>query len=128
MKCFAAGQSWTYRAPAGFESSRLIIGAIATFDGDRNIVCAAVTHAPRRHVDGHLETMTIPFLPMTDAAFKASVVELDGTADLPESFGPKLEAWSNDPSGLTAFTVPFDGFLDHIIAQQMAEIAARSAA
>lgn len=125
---FAAGQSWTYRAPEGFEGSRLLIGAIASFDGDRNIVCAAVTNAPRRHADGHLEAMTIPFLPMTDAAFHASVVALDGTADLPDSFGEKLEAWSTDPKGLTAFTVPFDGFLDHMIASQMAEIAGQSAA
>lgn len=125
---FAAGQSWTYRAPAGFEGSRLLIGAIASFDGDRNIVCAAVTDAPRRHADGHLEAMTIPFLPMTDAAFNASVVTLAGTADLPASFGEKLEAWRTDPKGLTAFTVPFDGFLDHMIANQMAEIARQSAA
>lgn len=118
---FAAGQCWTYRAPEGFEASRLLIGAIASFDGDRNIVCAAVTNAPRRHADGHFE-------PMTDAAFHASVVALEGTADLPASFGEKLEAWSTDPKGLTAFTVPFDGFLDHMIAQQMAEIAGQSAA
>jgi hypothetical protein len=125
---FAAGQCWTYRAPEGFEASRLLIGAIASFDGDRTIVCAAVTNAPRRHADGHLEGMTIPFLPMTDAAFHASVVDLEGTGELPESFGEKLEAWSTDPKGLTAFTVPFDGFLDHMIAQQMAEIASLTAA
>ncbi len=48
---------------------------------------------------------------MTDAAFNASVVALAGTADLPpDSFGDKLEAWRTDPKGLTAFTVPFDGF------------------
>lgn len=125
---FAAGQSWTYRAPAGFESSRLLIGAIATFARDRNIVCCAVVHAPRRHADGHLEMVTIPFLPMTDAAFEASVIALDGEADLPEGFVGKLEEWSNDPKGLTAFTVPFEGFLDQMIAHQMAEIAGQSAA
>lgn len=125
---FAAGQSWTYRAPQGFETSRLLIGAIASFDGHRTIVCAAVIHAPRRHADGHIEMVTIPFLPMTDAAFQASVVALEGTADLPESFAEKLEEWSNDPKGLTAFTVPFEGFLDQMIARQMAEIAGLSAA
>jgi hypothetical protein len=125
---FHAGQCWTYRAPHGFESSRLLIGAIATFDGHRNIVCSAVIHAPRRHADGHIEMVTIPFLPMTDAAFHASVVALEGTADLPESFAEKLEEWSNDPKGLTAFTVPFEGFLDQMIALQMAEIAGQSAA
>jgi len=128
MTQFAAGQSWTYRTPEGFESSRMLIGAIASFDGNRTLICAAVIHAPRRHADGHLEPTTIPFLPMTDAAFHASVVALDGTADLPESFAAKLEAWSTDPKGLTAFTVPFDGSLDRMIARQMADIAAQSAA
>lgn len=126
---FAAGQSWTYRAPHGFETSRLLIGAIASFDGHRNIICSAAIHAPRRHSDGHIEVVTIPFLPMTDAAFAASVVALcEGEAELPESFAGKLEEWSNDPKGLTAFTVPFEGFLDQMIALQMAEIAGLSAA
>jgi hypothetical protein len=55
-------------------------------------------------------------------------VALEGTADLPEGFAEKLEEWSNDPKGLTAFTVPFEGFLDQMIALQMAEIAGLSAA
>lgn len=125
---FAAGQSWTYRSPKGFESSWLVIGAIATFDGNRNIICCAAIHAPKRHADGRLEMMTVPFIPMTDAAFHASVVALDGTAELPEGFVEKLTEWSNDPKGLTAFTVPFDGFLDHMITNQLAELAGLSAA
>jgi len=124
----AAGQCWTYRAPAGFESSRLLIGAIASFAERGRIICAAAVHAPRRRADGHIETVTIPFLPMTDAAFHASVVALDGTGELPETFAEQLEAWSNDPKGLSAFTVPFLGFLDQMIAHQMAEIAGLSAA
>jgi hypothetical protein len=125
---FAAGQSWTYRAPRGFEASRLLIGAIATFDGDRNIICCAAIHAPKRHADGHLEMITVPFIPMTDAAFNASVIALDGEAELPEGFVEKLTEWSNDPKGLTAFTVPFDGFLDHMITNQLAELTGLSAA
>lgn len=125
---YAAGQSWTYRSPRGFEASRLLIGAIATFDRDRNIICCAAIHAPKRHADGYLEMITIPFLPMSEAAFEASVVSLDGEAELPESFVEKLEAWSSDPKGLTVFTVPFEGYLDQMIAHQMAEIAGLSAA
>jgi hypothetical protein len=125
----AAGQSWTYRAPQGFETSRLLIGAIASFGGHRNIVLAAVVHAPRRHADGHLDMVTIPFIPLTEAAFRASVVALDDTAaELPELFAEKLEEWKNDPKGLTSFTVRFDGFVDHLITDQMAEIASCSAA
>ncbi len=126
---FAAGQSWTYRAPAGFETSRLLIGAIASFDNAQHIVLAAAVHAPRRHADGHLERVTIPFLPMTEAAFQASVVSRDEVAEpLPGIFSDKLSEWQNDPQGLTTFTVPFEGFLDQMIALQMAEIAGLSAA
>jgi hypothetical protein len=126
---FAAGQSWTYRAPQGFETSRLLIGAIASFGGHRKIVLAAAVHAPSRHADGHLEMVTIPFLPMTEAAFRASVIALDDVpADLPEGFAEKLEEWRNDPKGLASFTVGFDGFLDHLIADQAADVAGLSAA
>ncbi|WP_072394858.1 hypothetical protein [Hyphomicrobium sp. CS1GBMeth3] len=126
---FAAGQSWTYRAPQGFESSRLLIGAIATFDTGAHIVCCSVVHAPKRHAEGHLELVTIPFLPMTEAAFEASVVSLDAEAeDLPEGFVGKLQDWSNDPRGLSVFTVPFEGFLDQMITHQMAASAGLSAA
>jgi hypothetical protein len=126
---FAAGQSWTYRAPQGFEASRLLIGAIASFDGQRTIICSAVVHAPRRHADGQLDMMTISFVPMMEDAFRTSVIALeDSQAVLPDCFAPKLEEWSRDPRGLTAFTVPFEGYLDQMIARQMAEIAGLSAA
>lgn len=127
---FAAGQCWTYRAPQGFESSRLLIGAIATFDKGGHIVCCSVVHAPKRHVDGRLELVTIPFLPMTEAAFEASVVALDAEAqeDLPQGFVEKVQEWSNDPKGLSVFTVPFEGFLDQMITHQMAAMAGLSAA
>lgn len=125
----AAGQSWTYRAPQGFETSRLLIGAIASFDGEQHIVLAAAVHAPRLHGDGHIERVTIPFLPMTEDAFRASVLTLDAVAEpLPAVFSEKLAAWQNDPKGLTTFTVPFEGYLDKMIAHQMAEIAGLSAA
>lgn len=124
----AAGQSWMYRAPEGFEASRMVIGAIVTFDGKRSIICSSVYGAPRRRPDGHIETVMIPFLPMTEPAFRASIVAPDGAAEPPEMFARKLQEWSDDPRGLSTFTVPFEGFLDRMIAMQMAEIAGRSAA
>jgi hypothetical protein len=123
-----AGQSWTYRAPEGFEGSRIVIGAIVRFVGSRSIVCCSVTGAPRRRPDGTFEPVVIPFIPLSEPAFRASVVALDGTGDLPESFAQKLQEWSDDPRGLTTFTVPFEGFLDRMIAMQMAELAGQSAA
>lgn len=124
----AAGQRWTYRTPAGYESSRIVIGAIAKFEGAESIICAAVSEAPRRHGDGSVEIVTIPFLPMTETAFRASVLAFDGMSELPPDFAAKLDAWSSDPKGLTAFTVVFEGYLDLMIAHQMEAIAGVRAA
>lgn len=123
-----AGQRWTYRAPEGFETSRLVIGAIVHFDSGRTAVCCSVTEAPRRNPDGSVDRVSIPFLPLTEAAFRATVTGLDGTAEPPVLFGQKLQNWQDDPRGYSTFTVPFDGHLDRLIALQMAEIVGRSAA
>lgn len=120
---FRAGESWTYHPPAGFETSRILIGAVLTFADREAIVCCAVTDAPRRNPDGSIETVTVPFLPMTATALAATVVSINGPAELPAGFADALNAWAEDPRGLSAFTVPFEGWLDHMIARQMAEIA-----
>jgi hypothetical protein len=125
---YRAGQCWTYHPPAGFEASRLVIGAIARFDNGAEVLCCAVTGAPRKRPTGDLEAVTIPFLPMTPEAFAASAVALDGTAEPPDGFKDGLAAWQEDPLGLTMFTVPFDGFLDRLIAHQMEAIVGQSAA
>lgn len=128
LMTLVAGQRWTYRTPAGFEGSRIVIGAIAHFTDGRDIICCAVSEAPRRHAGGRVEVVTIPFLPMTEAAFRASVVAPDGLSELPADFALRLEEWSNDPRGLSAFTVPFEGYLDVMIAHQVEEIAGVRAA
>lgn len=119
---FTAGDRWTYRAPAGFERSRIIVGAVVTFAGREPIVCCAVPGAPRRCPDGSVETVTIPFLPMAASALAESVVARDGGADLPADFAPAFENWQSDPRGLSVFTVPFEGSLETLIAKQMANI------
>ncbi|MGQ0673893.1 MAG: hypothetical protein ACT4N2_13600 [Hyphomicrobium sp.] len=125
---FAAGQRWTYNAPHGFEPSRLVIGAIVKFEGSEPVICCSVSGAPRRHADGSIDKVTIPFLPLTQDAFAATAVAEDGPGDPAPSFADKLDEWCNDPKGLTTFTVPFDGYLDHLIAHQMAKIVGLSAA
>jgi hypothetical protein len=125
---YRAGQSWTYRPPAGFETSRLVIGAIARFGNGAEVLCCAVMGAPRKRRTGELEAVTIPFLPMTPEAFAASALALDGAAEPPEGFEDGLAAWQDDPLGLTMFTVPFEGFLDRLIARQMEAIVGQSAA
>lgn len=118
---FAPGQAWTYRAPPGFEASRIVVGAVLSFaSGD--VVCCAVTRAPRRHADGSIDETTIPFLPLSATALAQSVLEPDGRAPVPGDFQSGLEHWQADDRGLSVFTVPFEGFLDHLIARQMAAI------
>ena len=118
---FAAGEQWSYRAPEGFEGSRIIIGAIVTFAEREPIICCAVFGAPRRLADGRIEPVTIPFLPMLGSALAASVVAHDGEAELPASFPAAFENWQNDTRGMSVFTVPFEGRLDLLIARQMAQ-------
>lgn len=125
---FAAGQRWTYHTPEGHHSSRIVIGAIVTFGSGQCVICCAVSEAPRRHADGSIETVTIPFLPLSESAFRDSVVALDGMSELPEDFGERLKAWSEDPKGLSTFTVTFDGFLDEMITHQIEQITAAHAA
>lgn len=126
---FAAGQRWTYRAPQGYAGSRLVIGAVVVFPDEHPVLCCSVFGAPRRRPDGSVDTVTIPFLPMTEGALAATVVQLDATDAQPAPhFLEALEAWQGDARGLTTFTVPFEGFLDRMIALQMAEIVGRTAA
>ncbi len=136
---FAASQVWTYRAPPGFEQSRLVIGAIADFSdagaldavtaglGTNRIVCISVLDCPRREPDGTLVRSNIPFLPMTEAAFAASVVAPDGVGEPLEGFAQALRVWSEDERGLSMFTVPFDGRLDLLIARQMRDLVGDAA-
>ena len=123
----AAGQCWTYRAPVGFEASRMIIGVIVHFPASEPIVCCSVTGAPRRLPDNSVDTVTIPFLPMSEQAFLASAVDSAGEAGIDEAFRTAFEAWRGDERGLSAFTVPFEGFLDRMIALQMAAIVGEPA-
>lgn len=118
----AAGQRWTYRAPAEIAGSRLVIGAILSFEGQERIVCASVMDAQQTNPDGSVVIVTIPFLPMTERAVLDTVVVPDGTAEVPEGFAEHFEAWHGDARGLSFFTVPFEGSLDRMIALQMTEI------
>ena len=124
---FHAGQRWTYRTASGLETSRLIIGAVVTFTYGR-IYCCSISYAGRASADGYLERVHIPFLTLTEAALANTVLELDGASELPPSFAEKLEAWTADPRGMSTFTVPFDGFLDHLISEQVASLANGKAA
>lgn len=121
---FAAGQSWAYRSPEGFESSRIVIGAIVRFEDRESIVCFSVLEAPRRSMTEPGDTVTVPFIPMADSAFAATVTALAANdAELPEAFSTQLHAWANDDRGLAVFTVPFLGFVNQMMTMQMSALA-----
>lgn len=120
---FHAGQRWRYETPAGCEESRILVGAVLSFAEREPIVCCAVPGAQRLRSDGMLDAVTIPFLPLTASALAASVTAPDGEADLPPEFADAFAQWQADPRGLAAFTVPFKGRLDRLIARQMAVLA-----
>ena len=128
MTDYTAGTSWIYRAPRGFDASRLIIGAHLTFSAHEPVLCCAVTGAPVRQKDETSQPGTIAFLPLTLEAFEKTIVAQDGYATLPAAFKSSLETWRNDPRGLTYFTVPFEGRLEQMIARQMAQIVGVDAA
>jgi hypothetical protein len=123
---FEAGQQWAYATSPDIAESRIIIGAIVEFEGGRRVACCAVTGALQRGADGATERVTIPFVPMLDEALAQSVTHQDGTGDLPDDFAVHLAAWQEDARGATYFTVPFEGSLDRLIAQQMAALVDRS--
>lgn len=127
---YKAGQVWRYDTPEGFESSRLAIGAIAFFPDQRRIICVSVNDAPQRHVDGSTSRMAIAFLPLSEAAFTATVTTLEEAPVVAVNveFTDGFLEWQNDPRGLTCFTVAFDGYLDRLIARQMAAIVGTDAA
>ncbi|MEZ5774271.1 MAG: hypothetical protein R3D33_06100 [Hyphomicrobiaceae bacterium] len=120
----AAGQRWSYRPPAGFGQSRLVIGAIVRFEGHEPVVCFMATAAPQKGTDGLYRPVTIPFIPMGEAAFRQTIVAADGAAAVDEAFLASYRHWKEDARGLSYFTVPFDGSLPRLIAHQMASLIA----
>jgi len=129
---FAAGQAWAYRSPEGFEHSCIVIGAIVRYEARESIICFCVYNAPRSANSAPDDTVIVPFIPMSESAFAATVTALVANdAALPESFADQLHGWSNDERGLAVFTVPFLGFVNQMMtmqvqaAQQPANYAAR---
>jgi len=118
----AAGQRWRYNTPPGFESSRIVVGALITFSEHEPVVCCAVEHAAQRMPTGTLDRVTIPFLPMTQSAFLDTVTSQDGVGAVPEAFARHYASWREDLRGLSYFTVPFPGFMDKMIALQMQQL------
>lgn len=100
----------------------MLIGAILSFEDGERVVCCSVDGAPQKLANGELGRMSIAFLPMAETAFARTVVELDGQGLAPPEFVQAYTVWKTDPKGFSCFSVPFEGYLDRMIAMQMAEI------
>ena len=111
---YVVGQAWSYKAPAGFERSRIIIGAILTFASHEPIICVAVTKAPMSDIEGRVQPLTIPFLPFSKNAFDQTVMTIGRSAPLPENFINHYTCWKNDLKGLGFINIPFKGLLRSI--------------
>lgn len=123
-----AGQRWCFDTSYGFDDARAIVGAIVSPSSGERIVCFSVTRAPTTLDDGSKSEAMISFIPMTESAFRATITEPDGNAALPAEFSDELAAWQSDARGLTIFTVPFDGCLDRLLANQAASLINQPAA
>lgn len=80
------------------------------------------TGAPQIQPDKSVRAVTIPFIPLTEAAFAGTITEPDGNGPVSEHFRAAYDAWKVDGRGLSYFTVPFEGFLDRLIRRQLAEL------
>lgn len=118
----AAGQSWRLRSHDFEGEPRLVIGAILAFESSERVVCVSLIDAAPIAPAPDGSQRTITFLPLSEAAFRDSVTEVDGTGEPAEGFAAEFEIWRADPRGLSVFTVPFDGSLDRLIARQMEAI------
>lgn len=115
---YTVGQSWTYPVPKGFESSRIVVGAIEG-DGERTIVCVAVTDVPVPHPDGGIGRTTISFMPFTSQALDATVIGQKGDLAIPEGFEEAHDEWLEDPEGQRCFDVPFPVILSKLFQQML---------
>ena len=121
MTSFAAGGTFTTGGIDGLPTPVLVIGAIVRGAGGA-IACCAIWRAAAKGADGRWTTATVPFLPLSEEALAATVVEPLAPVALPDEFLPAFEAWHADPKGLSVYTIPFEGTLDGLIARQMAAI------
>lgn len=117
-----AGQRWTFDATHGFSDARIVIGAIVSTGGGERIICFGVTRAPTTLDGGIQGEAVISFIPMAESAFKRTVQVCEGMSEPLDGFQSELQAWQNDPRGLTVFSVPFDGCLDRLLANQAASL------
>ncbi len=112
----APRQVWTYDAPPGYETSRIIIGTIEDVPGEGDIVCVTVTGAPLPVRGGGLQAETLTFVPFSRAALEDTLRSQEGEADLPVDFSDLRDNWMEETGGTEYLTIPLPLFLDMLAA------------
>ncbi len=108
---YAVGQSWTFSAPKGFESSRIVIGAIEPVDGHEPIICISIIGVIVPLANGKIEKSTIDFMPFSKKALDETVINFEGKIEIPSGFSSGYLKWKSDPDGLGFFNVPFSSLI-----------------
>ncbi len=112
-KHYEVGQSWSYETTPGFESSRILIGAIEEIAEVGEVICITLTNAPMPRPDGSTPDMaTIPFIPFARDAIDQSVKKLDGNDPLPENFEALHADWLKETEGDEFLPISVPVFLD----------------
>ena len=118
---FAPGQCWTYKTISGFDSSRIIVGAVEFLPDEGDIVCITVTDAPVPTArGGPIEAHTMPFIPFSAEALAGSVVEQLEDVPIPDEFPPMYESWMEDTGGSEFLTITLRTFFE-LLADGMKE-------
>lgn len=129
------GQVWAYAprdhatAADAAPASEIVVAAVVAFKNHDTVICCSVRGALQRQPDGTVKRADIPFLPLTEPAFRQTITTLiaaNGSAVA--GFQSGFDTWSKDPRGLSVFTVPFGGSLEKMIARQMQAIVQNRAA
>ncbi len=110
---FASGQIWTYKdaVPA---TSRVIIGRIDIFPGDRTVISVSITDAPIPTTTEPLQT--ISHLPFDEGALRQSVEKQVGVAMVPSEFAEGYQLWREeyDRGDAGTFTIPVAEAVEYI--------------
>ncbi len=112
-KNYEVGQSWSYETIPGFETSRILIGAIEEVPEVGQVICITLTNAPMPKPDGSApDAATIPFIPFARDAIDQSVIKLDGDEKLPEHFDELRAGWMEETQGEDFLPISVPVFLD----------------
>lgn len=114
---YAVGQCWSYDTRPGFESSRIVIGAIEENADVGEVICVTLIDVPLMlHKGEEAGPATIDFVPFSRQAIDSSVRSLLGNEPPSAEFAGHHENWKEETEGDDYLTIPVTVFLDILAA------------